>query len=186
MRFGAHETDAVNGLPVTTPLRTWVDLAPHLSLGELVAVGDAIIASRRPLARRVDLIVALRDHDCRKGRPRARTALDLLDGDSESPMESILRVLLWEAGFAGFVCNLDIRDGHHRFVARGDLVDVKARLVVEYEGDHHRTDMKQWHRDIARTADLHALGWTVFRVTNRDLHHPARLLARLRGHYRKA
>jgi very-short-patch-repair endonuclease len=36
---------------------------------------------------------------------------------------------------------------------------------VEYEGDHHRTDRRQFNRDIARVDALTQLGWIVVRVT---------------------
>lgn len=180
MRFGSHEWIDLGGLPVATPIRTWVDLSPMLSLRHLVAMGDAILRHESLPGTSGELHTAVRDHPFRRGRSNARTALELLDGRSESPMESILRVLLWEAGFSGFVCNLDIVDARGVFVARGDLVDVRSRLVLEYEGDHHRTEAAQWHRDIERAAQLEDLGWTVVRVTRADIAAPDRLLARVR------
>lgn len=43
------------------------------------------------------------------------------------------------------------------------------RLVIEYEGDQHRTDAAQWASDIARYREFERLGWSTLRVTNRDL-----------------
>lgn len=33
--------------------------------------------------------------------------------------------------------------------------------VLEYEGDHHRTDRRQWRDDVYRHELLHDLGWVV-------------------------
>ena len=60
-------------------------------------------------------------------------------------------------------------DGIEKFIARGDFVWREAKVVVEYEGDHHRTHRRQWQHDIARTRLLEALGWRVVRITASDL-----------------
>ena len=48
---------------------------------------------------------------------------------------------------------------------RPDLVWREARVCVQYEGDHHRTDPRQWRRDIERDRRMQAEGWIVLRVT---------------------
>jgi very-short-patch-repair endonuclease len=58
-------------------------------------------------------------------------------------------------------------DGH--FIARVDFLWREARVVVEYEGDHHRTDRRQWQSDIQRTRLLESIGWRVIRITSADL-----------------
>ena len=35
-------------------------------------------------------------------------------------------------------------------------------VAVEYDGDHHRKDRRQYVKDIARLRMLEALGWTSF------------------------
>ena len=69
------------------------------------------------------------------------------------------------------------RDG--AFVARVDLAYPSRRLVLEYEGDHHRVERRQWHKDIRRQARLEDLGWRVIRVTASDLTDPTDLILRL-------
>jgi hypothetical protein len=39
---------------------------------------------------------------------------------------------------------------------------------LEYEGDHHRIDRRQFNRDIARFEALPDLGWITVRVTAED------------------
>lgn len=41
-------------------------------------------------------------------------------------------------------------------------------VAVEYDGDHHRKDRKQYVKDIARLRMLEALGWIVIRVIAED------------------
>ena len=51
------------------------------------------------------------------------------------------------------------------------------KVAVEYEGDHHRTDRRQFNRDIARVDALTELGWIVVRVTVEDV--PGGILRRV-------
>jgi hypothetical protein len=51
VRVAAVDIGAVGSIRVTTVERTWCDLAASgLTLGELVAAGDAILRVRRPLS----------------------------------------------------------------------------------------------------------------------------------------
>ena len=45
----------------------------------------------------------------------------------------------------------------------------KARVIVEYDGDQHRTDRAQFVKDIQRTTRLAAAGYLVLRFTGADL-----------------
>jgi very-short-patch-repair endonuclease len=41
------------------------------------------------------------------------------------------------------------------------------RVVVEYDGDHHRVDRHTFDRDLGRIDDLTAHGWRVVRIAGR-------------------
>jgi very-short-patch-repair endonuclease len=41
-------------------------------------------------------------------------------------------------------------------------------VALEYDGDHHRTDRRQYVHDIRRAEMLHRLGWHVIKVINED------------------
>ncbi|WP_185020527.1 DUF559 domain-containing protein [Rathayibacter sp. PhB152] len=45
-----------------------------------------------------------------------------------------------------------------------DLLYRKQWVVVEYDGDQHRTDTRQYERDIARSEAIQALGYRHIRV----------------------
>jgi hypothetical protein len=146
------ETDVTGrrGIRLTTPARTWCDLAPLLALGELVAAGDYLIFHERPIVSRADLAAAAEGHPGRRLRGKLQHALSLLSDRAESPKESILRVIVVTHGFPTPLVNVSIYDERGRFVARVDLLFEEYREIFEYQGDHHRTDIRQWRRDISR------------------------------------
>ncbi|HEX5730039.1 MAG TPA: hypothetical protein VFX99_11495, partial [Microbacterium sp.] len=114
----------------------------------------------------------------KRGAKRLVAAIELLDAGAESPKESELRLVLRSAGFGPLTANHEIRDAQGRFVARADLAIVALRIVIEYEGDHHR-DRIQWRRDMARRRRIEAEGWVYLSVTQSDLDDPRDLLADL-------
>ncbi|WP_214466646.1 hypothetical protein [Microbacterium flavescens] len=173
-----HDVFVRGGLRITSPARTFLDLATVLTLDGLVAVGDRIIARRSPLATRARLEQRLAGSSAR-GVRLAREALALVDDRSESPKETELRLLLTRAGVGPLATN-HVVTGRAGFVARVDLAIVELRIAIEYEGDHHR-DPSQWRRDIARRRRLDALGWIYLPVTQADLTDPRALLADLRA-----
>ena len=83
---------------------------------------------------------------------------------SRSPAESRTRLIFEDARLPTPELNMDIRDPMGKFVANVDFAFPRFRLVVEYEGDHHRTDREQFRRDIERIESLSALGWRVVRL----------------------
>jgi hypothetical protein len=129
-----QEIGLVAGLPVTTPARTWCDLAEVLSLPDLVAAGDSALRSAVPLA---DLAVALSVRHGRRGRLKARQALPLLCARARSRPESHLRVALVTAGLPSPAVNEAVHDQHGQWLAEPDLSYREARLAVEYQGADH-------------------------------------------------
>ncbi|GAA2029469.1 hypothetical protein GCM10009819_11400 [Agromyces tropicus] len=72
--------------------------------------------------------------------------------------------------------NAPIRDAAGRLVAIGDLGYPDHRVLMEYDGEQHRTDDRQFGRDVDRLDDLAHLGWRVVRFTK--AHRGAALRAR--------
>ena len=122
---------------------------------------------------------ALARYPGRNGLRRARAALPLLRTRSESPRESVLRVIIVLAGLPEPECNYNVFDEQGRFLARGDLVYPDYKLLLEYQGDQHRTDRAQWRSDIHRLGRLEDAGWQVLQFTDDDLRDPAALVARV-------
>jgi Protein of unknown function (DUF559) len=167
------------GFPLATPERTFVDLANLLDLVDLVILGDAML--RRRLASWESLREAVAAAARRRGVRVARQALPLLRDGVDSPMETRLRLLLVSAGLPCPEVNVDIFDEHGHWFSRPDLVYRAPRLAMEYEGDTHRTDKRQWRADMTRHEVLHDLGWTVLRFHADDiLARPKRTAERVR------
>ncbi|GAA3751761.1 DUF559 domain-containing protein [Microbacterium kribbense] len=166
--IGEKDVDRRKRVPATTPERTFCDLASMLTLGELVAIGDVILR-RGGRAARMKLAKAVAAHPARKYRLHLKRALELLNPKAESPKESELRVLLIAAGFPAPAVNHVVYDVDGTFVARIDLTYPGCKVAIEYDGDQHRTDKKQWRTDLKRRRRLEALGWKYLTVTQADL-----------------
>lgn len=167
-----------DGTRVTTGRRTWADLATELAIDDLVILGDAIL---RHGWGDVPGLGELADRRGRRGVRRMRAALPLLETRTDSPMETRLRLLIVRSGLPRPVAGRDVVvDGC--WLARPDLSWPDLRLALEYDGDHHRTDRRQWQRDIARRRSLEDAGWTLVVVTADDvLRHSEALVERLRA-----
>ena len=170
-----REVITLHGLPVTDLVDTWCDLATRLGLIDLVVVGDAAL-NRTGMDLDVFRAAAAHRRGHRGARNRA-AALPLLRVGSGSPMETRARLVFSDARLPEPTLNPDILDESGNWVARADFVWREARLIVEYEGDEHRTDRGRWQSDIARIQLLEDLGWKVLRITARDLSTPQRVAA---------
>jgi Protein of unknown function (DUF559) len=173
-------TSVLRGVRVSDPAAAWAALGHLAPLDELVALADAIAyrhTSLEPLAAEVDLAQG------RRGARRLREAMGLARLGAESVMETKARLLMVRAGLAEPELNVDILDGATgEWLARADFVWREQRVVVEYEGDHHRTDRAQWRADIARRRLLEEAGWRVILITADDvLRRPEQLVAMLRA-----
>ncbi|MCU1570137.1 MAG: hypothetical protein JWR33_878 [Naasia sp.] len=178
--LGTTDTVMSFGWSVTSPAHTLRQLASELSVDDLVVVGDALVARAKPLCTPEELANLLPGAGGMRGAVKLRDAVRLIRAGSESPMETRLRLLLVRAGLPEPALNVDIRNRHGRFVARGDLVYEKERVVVEYDGDQHRSDRGQYERDVDRLEQLGDEGWRVLRILRHHMAAPQTVAARVR------
>jgi very-short-patch-repair endonuclease len=165
----------VDGLPVTTPARTAFDLGRRRSRRTAVTAFDAML-HRRTL-NLGDVTELARQRHWWPGIPRLHEVIRLADPRAESPMETVLRLLLLDAGLPAMQPQFEVRDPRGRLIGRVDLAWPAVRLAVEYEGDHHR-EQGQFRRDIGRVNALRMAGWTVVRLSADDvLRRPAETIA---------
>lgn len=167
-----------DGLPLTSPEQTWLDSAATARREELVSIGDFFLA--HGLATLDSLTGALLSAPRRRGLAIARQAIPLLRLGSESPAESLLRVVLHDAGLLPPFLNYRIHGRDGGFLARVDMAYPEQRVALEYEGDHHRVEREQWHKDIHRQGSIEDLGWRVIRATAADLREPSEFVTRVR------
>lgn len=154
----------LDGLPVLDPVETWLHLGAALDVDDLVMMADGLVRRGFPAATLERLSGALAGHRRLVGAPRLREAIAWVRPGTDSARETALRLLLVRAGFPEPEVNGEIRNEFGAVIAHGDLVWRTHRVVVEYEGDHHRTDRRQFAIDIDRIGGIQALGWSVLRV----------------------
>jgi hypothetical protein len=176
MRLYEDEVTGVGEIPVTTPARTWLDMAELLTVDEIVAMGDACVRVPRPefegrdlpFCSLADLQRTIDKHRGKRGLRKAKEALELIRVGSDSPQETLLRLAILRAGLPEPELNVPIiaEDGtrHHE----PDLSYRRYRIGIEYEGEHHG-DASQIARDIARSERYAALGWTEVRISRRHM-----------------
>ncbi len=164
------------GVPVTTPERTFVDCSTRLGLVTLVQVAEHLM---RTTACTQESLEAFCHGQHLHGVIRTRRAMTVVRTGAESPMETLLRLMLVFARLPEPQVNVDIRDALDHFVARVDLLYPRWKVVVEYDGRHHETDPVQWARDRRRREALEALGYRVIVVAAADLAAPRQVPRRV-------
>ncbi|QDY91654.1 hypothetical protein E7Y32_03480 [Arthrobacter sp. UKPF54-2] len=181
MKLYEDEVTVLNGIPLTTPERTWLDLAEMLTVDELVVAGDSCVRVPRPefegrelpLCRLEDLQRMIDRHKGKRGIRKAKEAITLIRVGSDSPQESLLRLALVRAGLPEPELNVPIIDDAGARHHEPDMSYRKYKIGVEYEGEHHG-DPAQIVRDIARSERYKALGWSEVRISQRHMANDAR------------
>ncbi len=156
------EFQRLGGLHVTTPERTAFDIGRRGTIGRAVASLDALAAATDFKATDVGELAA--NHRHTRGLRQLKAALDLVDAGAQSPKETWLRLLLIDAGFPKPRTQIPVlgADGFPRYFLDMGWEDIM--LAVEYDGDHHRTDRRQFAKDVDRLEYVDGIGWTVIRV----------------------
>ena len=157
---------------IAAPEHCWLVAASSLNLLDLVTAGDSLLRLRRTTLARLQSAVQTYSG---RGVVLARAAVRLVRERVDSPRESWLRLCLVLAGLPMPECNLIIRNDHGA-IGRVDLVYLAYRLIIEYEGDQHRTDRHQWNRDIDRQEDFARDQWTLIRVTSERARWPRQMV----------
>ncbi|WP_125612853.1 hypothetical protein [Specibacter cremeus] len=148
----------LDGVPVTSLARTWLDLATLLSLDDLVVAADYLISEHHrhfglPRPAKVpadDLIAFVAAKHRLRGLRLARAALDLMRVGVDSPPETRVRLLLFRAGLPEFTPDYPVEGKPGETPIFTDLGCAKFKVCGEYEGNHHLTPQKQAedrHRD---------------------------------------
>jgi hypothetical protein len=168
------EITHVGRLPVTTPARTAYDLGRYLPRGQAVARMDALMHAT-PFSSEDVLLLAKR-HRGARGLRRLKIALPSVDGGSASPRETWLRLLLIDAGLPIPKTQIPVLNGS-RPIAFLDMGWDEFKVATEYDGDQHRSDRRQYVKDIRRHEAVRDLGWEVIRVVSED--RPDAVIARV-------
>jgi very-short-patch-repair endonuclease len=171
------------GFPVTTPARTWRDLAMELQPAALLAVSDQLLARWCTTA---DLQAELDRRPTGRGSARARAVLPHANQLAESPMESVLRWLIHQAGLPAPVLQYRVTTPGGRFVGKADLAWIAERVLVEFDGNIHR-ERDVFVDDLRRQNGLVIEDWVILRFSSADvLGRPDEVIALIRRALRRA
>lgn len=162
-RLTAHLRGMV---PLTGPDRTLVDIATKVGFIELVQAADWMIHQKLTTLDVLTEYVMARHLD---GVQRMRRALAYVREGAESPMETLIRLMIVFARLPEPECNKNVFDSEGRFLARGDLIFFRWKVLVEYDGIQHERDPVQRQKDRTRREALEAEGWRVIVITAEDL-----------------
>jgi hypothetical protein len=175
-RIGEDEVVIVDGIPVTSPTRTALDLGCWYPTTSGAAAIDSLARATDIKAADVELLA--QRYPGRRGIARGRLAISLFDPGAQSPKETWLRLVLVQAGLPRPQTQIPVLNEFGSAIAYLDMGWEDVKVAVEYDGDQHRSDRSQYNWDIRRLERLQHMGWVVIRVVAGD--RPADIFRRVR------
>ncbi|MEV6829762.1 DUF559 domain-containing protein [Amycolatopsis sp. NPDC051102] len=180
--FCDEDVVEIDGLPMFVLDRA---LADFLCDGDKRGAFSAVDEAMRGLPAdhlgklREHVRARLTDRRDRRGIHRALMLLDLATGKAESPPESVLRLIVVEAGFPVPEPQHQITtiDGRKLYVF--DMAWPSRQIALEYDGYAAHEERREY--DLERDERMAARGWITIRAEAADLRDPSRLLSELRG-----
>ncbi|MFC5221627.1 PDDEXK family nuclease [Bifidobacterium leontopitheci] len=171
----ARDCDSVSfaGSPVecVPPVVAWMQLAEQLPLVELIVLANTMLHGdpRLRVCERDDFDRYLAGAGRFRGRAKCVQALPFITPDARSSWESRTSLALLQHGLPQAVLNYVITDDEAKVDWIADLAYPEYKVVIEYQGDHHRMSKRQYRSDQRKCRRLQALGWVVITVTVDDL-----------------
>ena len=160
----------IDGIPVTKPARTLLDLAAVESADVIERCLDDALRRRLVSLPFLERWLA----DPRRKRHRGARVLErLVDarttmGVTESALETQVLRLLRDAGLPVPRLQYVVQDGD-RFIARLDFAYPDDHVAIEADGFRYHDQRREFDDERARGNEIEALGWRVLRVTSRHL-----------------
>lgn len=175
------DVTTVEAIPVTTPVRTLIDLA---AVAPVDAVEEALDdALRRGMFSPSRLRKRVVEMGPRRGIAVVGGLIDAREPTSvpQSVFETRLLRVLRRAGLPDPVAQHRVRSGG-RLVAIVDFAYPDARLAIEADGYRWHSGRARWEHDRARRNELTLLGWRIVHVTWTDLDRdPDAIVERIRS-----
>lgn len=151
-----------DGVPVTSAARTVADLARTTSFQSGIVVADSALHSGK--TSKAELAGVLQSCDRWPGVGQARRVLEFSDGLSESPFESIARVVFHEGGLPA--PELQAWVGADGFiVGRADFFWRQHATIAEADGALKYANPQQARMQLERDARLRTAGFEVVHFT---------------------
>jgi very-short-patch-repair endonuclease len=162
--LGRNDVVRLRGLPVTSALRTAIDLGSRKPLIEAVVALDMALHTR--LVRLIELRSFAGANRGAKRIATLRRAIELAEPATESPMETWLRLMLVMARLPRPQVQVPLQDGRGNFLGRPDLYYPEHKLGLEYDGESHRESLVADNR---RQNRLLNAGFRLLRFTGADI-----------------
>jgi very-short-patch-repair endonuclease len=164
-RLDRADRTTLGAIPITTPVRTLIDIAARLEDDRLLAAMESIFRRRLGTPERLAArLSALRD----SGRPGAGRLAGLLDQRGHGdPLESVLEAKVWRL-LADTPTRRPVRQhwvttpaGRYRL----DFAWPDHRLALECDGWEHHGGTAAFGKDRERLSELVSIGWRVLLIT---------------------
>lgn len=164
------------GVPVTAMQRTLLDLAPLLTVEELVAVADQLVCEHHrsfgppvyPLVPLDVLTAYIAGHPRHRGMGKLLKAMELVRVGSDSPQETKVRLMIGRWLLPVFEHNVEIRNAAGQGKVGPDLACEEYKSCAEYDGLHHFTPGQQT-KDHDRDYITKSLGWHQVLINKDDM-----------------
>lgn len=185
-RFDPADVVELDGLPVFCLPQALADFVCDGDRLTAIACLDQALNGLSPeQARefRADVLRRLHARLDRRGVSTGLMVLHLADGKADSPPESMLRLVVVEAGFPIPEAQYEILtiDGRRLYVL--DLAWPEVRIALEYDG--YAAHEGRESQDSERDERMAGRGWITVRATYADLRDPSRLISELRAAFAK-
>ncbi len=164
------------GVPVTNVGRTLLDLAPLLSIDELVVVADQIVCAhdgvcvpfKVPMMEILQLKAYIAEHEGWRGMNNLRAAMELARVGADFPPETRLRLIIGRSPLPCFEPNVKLLDDTGKPLVQPDLACKEYRTCTEYDGGPHFTPQQQ-AKDHQRNYLTKSLGWQQVLLNRTDI-----------------
>jgi very-short-patch-repair endonuclease len=150
-------------------------LAQTLTVDDLIIAADGLVCRKNPAATIGQLHEAVEGWRGSRGYRNLQAAMGNVRERTDSARETMLRLLIIRSGLPEPMINAPIRSRTGRVVAHADLAYPEFRIVIEYDGDQHRTDHAQYYIDVDRLERMTRESWRVIRVNHRHMAQPRSL-----------
>lgn len=156
------------GVRVVVPVRAVFDAARFApDVREAIVVLDMAMAAELTSVQRVRTYAVSRPRAA--GVHQVISACELASEHSRSPNEVRTRLVCEvDAGLPRLLVNCAIHDLQGVLLGVADLLDLRAGLVIEFDGEDHRGRTRHT-RDVAKDEALRGVGLEVTRITGTDL-----------------
>jgi len=164
--FARGETTTRHGIPVTSLIRTLIDLAAVLDENALAYALDQ--AGRHNLSI-PKLRAEIARHKGRKGIGKLRKIVDEYHPTNpvKSPLEWLARNFCRRENLPQASVNVLVKTENG--FREGDLVFAEAKVILEVQSKEHHSSWQARIRDNRRAAELQSEGWEVVQAVLEDL-----------------